>query len=151
MTAGQYVAVTSSSDAGYQPPNPTIFKILSAGSTTFNVTGTFTATATGTWTRGACLTAGPSAAGNYQLFWSIACQATTGTNKRYKFEPLQNATNVDKAASENLINSTGPQSQSGSAFITVAAGDVVQMACNNLTDATDVTIIDMNTRVIRYS
>ena len=113
--------------------------------------GTFAGTTTGTWTRGACLTAGPSAADNYQLFWSVACQATSGSNKRYKFEPLQNTTNVDKAASENLINSTGPQSQSGSAFIMVSDGDIIQLLCNNLTDTTDITIIDMNTRVIRYS
>ena len=46
---------------------------------------------------------------------------------------------------------TGPQSQSASAFITVAAGDVIQLMCANMTDTTDVTIIDMNTRVLRYS
>lgn len=113
MVAGQVVAVTSSSVAGYRPPNPTSFVILSAGASTFNVAGTFTATATGTWTRGACLTAGASAAGKYQLFWSVASKATTGTNKQYKFEPLQNVTNVDKAASADLINSTGTQSQGG--------------------------------------
>ena len=116
-----------------------------------NVAGTFTATATGTWTRGACLTAGAQAAGNYQLFWSVACQTSSGSNKRYRFEPVQNTTNVDKAAGENLINSTGPQSQSASAFITVAAGDIIQLMCANMTDTTDVTIIDMNTRVLRYS
>lgn len=151
MSAGQVVTITSASVAGYQPPNPTSFVIQSVGSTTFNVVGTFTSTATGTWTRGACITAGAQAAGYYQLFWSVSCQASSGSNKRYRFEPLQNTTNVDKAASENLINSTGPQSQSASAFIVVAAGNVVQLLCANMTDTTDVTIIDMNTRVIRYS
>jgi spore coat protein U-like protein len=51
-----------------------------------------------------------NSAGKYQLFWSIASKATTGTNKQYKFEPMQNTTNVDKAASADLINSTGTQS-----------------------------------------
>jgi len=150
MSAGQVVAITASSVAGYRPPNPVSFVILSTGASTFNVAGTFTSTATGNWTRGSCLTAGPSAAGNYQLFWSVACKATSGSNKQYKFEPMQNTTYVDKAASMNLINSTGAQSQSASAFVTVAAGDVFQLLCMNQTDTSDVTIVDMNFRLLRY-
>lgn len=38
---------------------------------------------------------------------------------------------------------------SDSAFIVVAAGDVVQLLCMNMTDTTNVTIIDMNTRLNR--
>ena len=150
MSAGQIVALTSASDAGYQPPNPTIFKILSVTASTFNVTGTFTATATGTWTRGACIIAGAAAAGKYQIFWSASCQASSGSNKKYKFEPLLNTTNLNTAASEDLINSTGPQSQSASTVINVGVGDVVGLLCMNETDTTDLTVIHMNCRVIRY-
>ena len=151
MLAGQVVCITSASVAGYQPPNPTIFVIQSVGASTFNVIATFTATATGTFARGASLKAGAGAAGKYTLEWSATSQAASGTNKTYKFEPCQNVTNVDKAAAGQLINSTGPQGCGGTAFLVVAAGDVLTMLCNNQTDTTDVTIIDMNYRLLRYA
>ena len=54
MAAGRIVALTSSSVAGYQPPNPTVFKVTNVNSpTTFDVVATFTTTATGFWTAGA--------------------------------------------------------------------------------------------------
>jgi hypothetical protein len=151
MTAGQVVTITSASDAGYRPPNPQIFVIQSVGASTFNVVATFTSTATGTYTRGACLTAGPRAAGKYELLWSLTAQAASGTNKQYKFEPCQNAVNVDKGAAGQLMSSTGPQCCSGGAFVTVSAGDVFTLLCNNQTDTTDITITDLNYRLKRYS
>ena len=151
MVAGQVVCITSASVAGYQPPNPTIFVIQSVTATSFNVIATFTATATGTYARGASLTAGPSAAGKYEVTWSASSQASTGANKNYHFEPCQNTVNVDKGAAAELMNSTGPQCCAGSAFIVIAAGDVLTMLCNNQTDTTDITIIDMNYRLKRYA
>jgi hypothetical protein len=151
MLAGQIVALTSASVAGYQPPNPTIFVIQAVGASTFDVIATFTATATGTWTRGAFLKAGTGAAGKYELTWSATAQASSGTNKDYRFEPLQNTTNVDKGAGGQLMNSTGPQCCGGSAFVTVAAGDQFLMLCNNQSDTTDITIINCNFRLKRYA
>lgn len=151
LVAGQPFAITSATVAGYQPPNPTLFIIQSVTATTINVIAAFTTTATGTWTQGAYLKAGPGAAGNYTLTWSAAARATTGTNKDYRFEPCQNATNIDKGAAGQLMNSTGPQTCTGSAFVVVAAGDVFTMLCNNTTDITDITIVDMNFRMLRYS
>ena len=151
MLAGQIVTITSASVAGYRPPNPQIFVIQSVGASTFNVLGTFTSTATGTFTRGACLVAGTSAAGKYELLWSVTAVAASGSNKQYKFEPCQNATNVDKGAAGQLMNATGPQRCSGGAFVVVAAGDVFTMLCNNQSDTTDVTIVDMNFRLKRYA
>ena len=150
LVAGQPFAITSASVAGYRPPNPTIFIIQSVTATTVKVIATFTATATGTWTQGAYLKAGAGAAGKYQIFWSTACKSS-GANKLYKFEPCQNTANIDKAASGSLLTTTDLQSLSASAFITVAAGDVITMLCQNQTDATDITIVDMNCRVIRYA
>ena len=151
LVAGQPFAITSASVAGYRPPNPQIFVIQSVGASTFNVLGTFTSTATGTFTRGACLVAGTSAAGKYELLWSVTAVAASGSNKQYKFEPCQNATNVDKGAAGQLMNATGPQRCSGGAFVVVAAGDVFTMLCNNQSDTTDVTIVDMNFRLKRYA
>ena len=151
LVAGQPFAITSASDAGYRPPNPTIFIIQSVTATTVNVIAAFTATATGTWTMGAYLKAGAGAAGKYELTWSATAQAASGTNKNYKFEPCQNVTNVDKGAAGQLMSSTGPQCCGGSAFVTVAAGDVFTMLCNNQTDTTDITIVDMNYRLKRYA
>ena len=151
LVAGQPFAITSASVAGYQPPNTTLFIIQSVTATTVNVLATFTATATGTWTQGAYLKAGTGAAGKYTLEWSATAQTASGANKNYRFEPLQNATNLDKGAAGQLMNTTGPQACSGSTFITVAAGDVLLMLCNNQTDTTDITIIDMNYRLQRYA
>jgi hypothetical protein len=71
--------------------------------------------------------------------------ATSGVGGMFEYN------NVDKGAAGQLMNSTGPQACSGSAFITVAAGDVFTMLCNNTTDTTDITIVDMNYRLKRYA
>ena len=151
LVAGMPFAITSASVAGYQPPNPTLFIIQSVGATTVNVIATFTATATGTWAQGAFLKAGAGAAGKYEVTWSASSQAASGSNKNYRFQPCQNVTTIDKGAAAELMNSTGPQCCAGSAFIVVAAGDVLTMLCNNQTDTTDITIIDMNYRLKRYA
>ena len=119
LVAGQPFALTSSSVAGYQPPNPTIFIIQSVTATTVNVLATFTTTATGAWAMPSYLKAGTGAAGKYEITWSLTAKATTGANKQYHFEPCQNITNLDKAASGNLINSTGPQGGSRSSEVTI--------------------------------
>jgi hypothetical protein len=152
LVAGQIFALTSASVAGYRPPNPTVFVIQSVTATTVRVIATFTATATGTWTRGAFLKAGPSAAGKYTIAWTCTAQAASGTNKDYHFEPWQNVTAIDKSAGGQLMNSTGPQCCAGPrAFITVAAGDIITMMCANQTDVTDLTIVDFNLTLLRYA
>jgi hypothetical protein len=89
-------------------------------------------------------------ANTYHPFWTSGVQAS-GANKNYHFEPLQNATNIDKDSAAQLMNSTGPQACSGSAFIVVSAGDVFLMLCSNQTDTTGITIVNMNFRLKRYA
>ena len=149
MLAGQVVAITLSSVAGYRPPNPTIFIIQSVTATSFNVVATFTATATGNYIRGATLIAGASSAGNYRLIWS-ATLAPANANKDWKIEPLQQATNVDKAAGEAIIAGAGAQCLGGSCLLAVAAGDQFTLLANNQTDATAVTVRDLNMQLVRY-
>ena len=150
MVAGQVVAITGASVAGYQPPNATLFVIQSVTATSFNVVTTFTAT--GFWTRGACLVAGAAAAGKYTIGFGVTAQAASGSNKNYRFQPCQNITTVDKCVMGQLLNSTGPQAgASPRAFITVVAGDVITMLCQNQTDVTDLTVVDMNLTVQRYA
>ena len=152
MAAGRIVALTSSSVAGYQPPNPTVFKVTNVNSpTTFDVVATFTTTATGFWTAGSCLTAGASAAGKYELSWQVTAKTSSGSNKNYLFEPLLNVAGFDQAATSSIISANGPNCFAGSGFVTIAAGDVVTMCCQNQTDATDVTIVDMGCRLKRYA
>jgi predicted RecA/RadA family phage recombinase len=149
MLAGQIVFLTSSSVAGYRPPNPIIFIIQSVTATSFNVVATFTATATGNWSRGCSLTATVQAAGYYQIFWSVSCHSA-GANKLYKFEPILNASNLDVAGASSLLTTTDVQCMGSSCIIAIAAGDIITMACNNQTDTTDVTIVDLNCRLIRF-
>jgi hypothetical protein len=150
MVAGQVVCITSASVAGYQPPNPTIFVIQSVTANTFTVIGTFTATATGTWARGSSLIAGTSAAGNYTLMWS-ATITPVNANKNWKMEPLQNVTNVDKAAQGPFqIGNNAGAAVAGHSLITVAAGDIFTLLINNTTDTTDVTVVDLNYQLKRY-
>jgi hypothetical protein len=149
MVAGQVVAITLSSVAGYRPPNPTIFVIQSVTATSFNVIASFTSTATGNYTRGTCIVAGPSAAGNYRLMWDATIAPANG-NKDWKIEPLQNASNLDKAASEQIIATAGAACLAGGCFLTVAAGDKISLAINNQTDTTDIIIRNLNLNVLRY-
>ena len=100
---------------------------------------------------GAYLKAGTAAAGKYTLSWSATARTTTGANKNYKFEPCQNVTNIDKAAAGSIISANGPNCFAAGAFVTVAAGDIITMLCQNQTDITDITIVDMNLRMLRYA
>ena len=152
MSAGQVVTITSASVAGYQPPNPVIFVIQAAGASTFDVIATFTATATGTFARGASLTAGAAAAGKYELIWSASTLATA-PNKLYLFTPCQNVTPATSTSASQLTTNAGPQSCSAPApvVITVAAGDIFTMLCQNQTDTTDITIVYFNYSLRRYS
>ena len=149
MVAGQVVFITSSSVAGYQPPNPTIFIIQSVTANTFTVIGTFTTTATGNWSRGCSLTAGAGAAGQYLLFWSVTV-TPAGNNKNFKFEPVQNATNVDKCSAGSILTTTGPQCMSNQCCLPIAAGDILTLAGNNQTDSNDFTLVNMNFQLKRY-
>jgi hypothetical protein len=149
MLAGQIVALTSASVVGYRPPNPTIFIIQSVTATSFNVIATFTATATGTYTRGSTLIAGASSAGNYRLIWNASLNPTSG-GKNWKIEPLQQAANIDKAASAALVTGAGAACLSAACFLAIAAGDQLTLVINNETDATDVTVIDLNMQLLRY-
>lgn len=152
LTAGMPFAITSASVAGYRPPNPTLFIIQAVGATTVDVLATFTATATGTWTQGAFLTAGTEAAGKYTIGYGVTAQTASGANKDYLFHPCQNITPLTKNTMGQLLSATGPQAgASPRAFIVVAAGDVITMLCQNQTDATDLTIIDMNLTLQRYA
>ena len=151
MVAGQIFCVTSASVAGYRPPNPTIFVVQSVSATTIVVNGTFTATATGTWNRGASLVAGASAAGKYNLQWSATITPAAG-NKDWKMEPLQNATNLDKGAQGPFRLGGGGVGAplGGQVLVTVAAGDMFTLLINNTTDSSDVTITDLNYQLVRY-
>jgi hypothetical protein len=150
MLAGQVVTLTSASVAGYQPPNPTIFVIQSVAASTFNVIATFTATATGTFTRGASLKAGTAAAGRYKITWSVTAK-NTGADATFKFAPCQNVSPVNTTTAGSLLITDGPNCMASSEFLTITAGDVITMLCMNQTNVADVTIIYANANLIRYA
>lgn len=148
MVAGQLVHITSSSVSAYQAA----YIIQSVTTNTFTVTATFSATATGTWARGTSLTAGASAAGQYQLNYAFTLQPTSGSNKNYKIEAAQNtAGGLNKGSNQANLQSTGPSCISGSSFLTIVAGDIIVMTVMNMTDTTDLTVISGDCRLFRYS
>ena len=90
-----------------------------------------------------------SVAGQYLLFWSVTV-TPAGTNKNFKFEPVQNATNVDKCSAGSILTSTGPQCMSNQCCLPIAAGDILTLAGNNQTDSNDFTLVNMNFQLKRY-
>ena len=148
MLAGQIVYLTSSSAAGYQPPNPTIFVIQSVAATSFNVIATFTATATGTWARGCSLVAGAGAAGNYQVFWSLSI--STAGLATLRCAPVCNVTPVNKARATAVSPFGNLASFSDSCTITVSAGDTITFTLMEIGVSDDLTVTDCNLRMMRF-
>jgi hypothetical protein len=150
MVAGQVVVLTSATDVGYQPPNPTWFVIQSVTATSFNVIAVFTNTATGTYDRGSCLIAGPDAAGWYKLTWDVTVKPT-GSGKDFKVAPFQNETLLTKGAQEAILSiATGAACLASSLVLSVDAGDVLTIGIANTTDATDVTVRNLELCLVRY-
>jgi len=156
LAAGQMLDLTSASVAGYLTQaadanhNENYYVIKNIPDNThIDVVSAFLGTASGNWRKGAALVAGASAAGSYELFWSVTFQPS-GTNKLYKFEPRINVTPVDTIVAETKPSTADPRAIAASGFVVVAAGDRITLSCKNKTDTTDVTIIHANIRVRRY-
>jgi len=89
-----------------------------------------------TWQEGDYLLAGTGSDGHYLLNYSITGNAGAAS-KSFKFEPVQNATHVDKAAVSITTSGTDPQSASGTTIINVTVSDRIWLQFKNITDTQD--------------
>ena len=96
------------------------------------------------WTHSAgSLTAATGSSGIYSLVASISSSATS-INKDFEFGISINDTIQAKSISKRRYSSSDTGSQSVSCLLTIADGDIIKLEVRNLTDATNVTIIDCN-------
>jgi len=96
------------------------------------------------WTHSAgSLTASTGSSGIYLLVASVS-SAAASINKDFEFGISINDTIQAKSISKRRYSSSDTGSQSVSCLLTIADGDIIKLEVRNLTDATNVTIIDCN-------
>ena len=157
VVAGNMINLTSSSVAGYLTQATTVDKSNNfyvvknvSDSTHMDIVSAALGTATGNWRKGAALVAGADAAGKYELYWHCTFKPANA-NKTWLFEERINVAVSDKAAQGDGSAAAANTPVSASCFVTIAAGDRVTLTCKNVTDTTDVTIVNCNVRLRRYS
>jgi len=112
--------------------------------TNFTVVVAFVANDSGAMIRAAALQASnKQGAGRYQVNVSISA-AVAATNKDFDFAVIQNATVVDKIKARRQFGTTDIGSISLSGILEVAVDDWISVAMQNVTDATNVTIRNIN-------
>jgi hypothetical protein len=85
----------------------------------------------------------------YRLVWTVTGSSAAG-NKVFKFEPVQNITDLDNCAAETTCSSTTLENMGGQGFITVNTGDRVWIQCKNTSgDTTDFAMKHFNLTVMR--
>jgi len=95
-----------------------------------------------TYSSGA-LVAGASAAGVYQLVGSVSSSAVS-VNKDFEYAiSVEDATEA-KSTTKRRFSTSDTGSQSISCLLLIAAGDSVKLEVRNITDATNITVIDCN-------
>jgi len=112
--------------------------------TNFTVVVAYVATDTGTVIRAAAVQANNKLGmGRYQVNVSISASAAVA-NKDFEFAVFQNASVVDKIKTRRRFASTDTGSMSLSGILEVSADDWIWVGMQNITDATNITIRDVN-------
>jgi hypothetical protein len=91
---------------------------------------------TGYWQRGSSLTVASGNGGEYSIAYRI-CGKVGTASKDFKGEVYVNTTPQDEFADEKLFNNTGYNAVGTGGFATLKSGDVIWVAIENTTDATD--------------
>ena len=96
------------------------------------------------------LTAGATAAGKYTIQFFIS-SASAGTNKTYEIAISINDTIQTKIVSLRKYSTADLGSQSGGGIMTIPTGATVKLEVRNITDATDITIVNANISMNRLA
>ena len=120
-----------------------VFVIDSLNVNQFQITDTWVADEAGDWDEGSCLIAGASAAGEYQVSFSLSGSAAATKVMRfmiYKGTTLQTKIVAERYFVDGNIVPCG----SASGFVTIAADDRITISVEGVTDGTDFVIENCN-------
>lgn len=133
LLAGEYISITGSNT--YDD----IYVIESVTTNTFNVTATFVATSTGTFSRGTRLK--NFERGFYEFNWSFSADSA-GNNLNYQFTVFDNAVEITETRRETKFASAGDvDTVAGGGQFFVEKDSHIWFAVKNVSNATD---IDLN-------
>jgi hypothetical protein len=139
LVSGDYVNVQSANHNGTSV-------VTYVDDNNFTVAIAYVGDEAGTWQEGDYLLA--QTPGRYKIDFSVTASADSAA-KEYKFEPVQNATHIDKASFTITTSGTDHQSGASSAIITVAVGDRIWTQFKNETDTQDLNYEHSNLNLFR--
>lgn len=141
---GEVVTITNSTN--YDG----VYLVESKTDDTFVVAKAYVATRQFNAVRGFSLRANTGTEGTFVLDWNCSARNVTGTNKDWRIEANKNLIAEDKASSQvRLPSSTETSALAAGCIMTIVAGDYLWISVKNLTDATDILIVDANLRIRR--
>ena len=139
LVTGDIVSITGSSSATYN--GTYVVTVLTVD--TFKVTVAYVATATATWAMGGYLLAGTNAGGTYKAYLNGDISVAIA-DKNILVSMLIGVSRQANVRFEVSPGNTLPQNGSGTGFVTIAAGDRICIAVQNITDTTNCTPVNMN-------
>ena len=127
-----------------------VYLVESKTDDTFVVAKAYVASRTFNAVRGFSLRANAGTSGTFVMDWNCSAKNASGTNKDWRIEANQNLDALDKASSQvRLPSATETSALSAGCVLVVAAGDYLWISVKNITDATDLIIVDANFRIRR--
>jgi hypothetical protein len=127
-----------------------VYLVESKTNDTFVVAKAYVATRAFNAVRGFSLRADTNTAGVFMMTWNASAKNASGTNKDWRIEANVNLVAEDKASCQIRIPSTSETSTlTAGCCLNVTAGDYLWISVKNLTDNTDLVIVDANLRINR--
>jgi len=127
-----------------------VYAVESKTNDTFVVAKAYVATRAFNAVRGFSLRANTGTSGVFGIEWNASARNATGANKDWRIEANINLLSENKASSQiRLPSSTETSTLVAGCLTTIAAGDYVWISVKNLTDSTDIVIVDANLRIRR--
>ena len=146
LAAGDIVSLTNMS-AGTNAGLHVVLAPIAA--TTFEITSTNSANATGTMDQAATLDVVTGSAGSYSVFWSASATSATN-NETFDFEIRKNATTVVGTKTRRKFGTaTDFGSFSGLGIVDITNGDKISFALSNEDSSANITIRNLTIVLIR--
>ncbi len=142
LSTGAYISITGTTNYNG------LFQIANAQTNTFEITDTFAGDdATGTWRHGDHFIVPTGGAGRYS-YMGVISLTSAGNNKTYEFSLSQN-TGVNGISRRKIAAGADVGVLSISGLLNLADGDHVGLVVKNITDATNMTIVEGSIRLHR--
>jgi hypothetical protein len=127
-----------------------VYVVESKTNDTFVVAKAYVATRAFNAVRGFSLRANTGTSGVFGIEWNASARNVSGTNKDWRIEANVNLVAEDKASSQiRLPSSTETSTLAAGCLVSISAGDYIWISVKNLTDNTDLVIVDANLRIRR--